>query len=102
MAKSVLQKNKECYLCRKMFDEENTRNLHEHHIFEGGTSGRRTNSEKYGMKVYLCAPHHNMSDEGEHFNSRADRLLKQEAQRFFEANIGTRKQFIEVFIKSYL
>lgn len=100
MAKSVLQKNKECYLCRKLFNEENTHDLHSHHILYG--NARRSNSEKYGMKVFLCAPHHNMSDEGVHFNSRADMLLKQEAQRFFEANIGTREQFIELFMKSYL
>lgn len=100
MAKSVLQKNKECYLCRKLFDEENIYNLHEHHVYGG--KGRRSISERVGMKVFLCAPHHNMSDEGVHFNSRADMLLKQEAQRFYEANIGTREQFIELFGQSYL
>ena len=100
MAKSVLQNEIECYLCRKLFNESNTHYLHEHHIFEG--TARRNVSEKYGMKVRLCAAHHNMSDEGVHFNSRADMLLKQEAQRYFEANIGTREQFIDLFMKSYL
>ena len=57
--KSILQdkKDRRCYLCA-LVDGDNSEKLilQEHHIFEG-TANRR-NSEKYGMKVYLCPKHH--------------------------------------------
>ena len=74
--KSVLQKEKECMLC------QTTLGLHEHHVFEGW--GNRAQSEKYGMKVWLCGKHHNLSNEGIHFNKSFDLAVKQMAQRYFE------------------
>ena len=91
---SVLQKVKECYVC------STTTNLHDHHVLFG-TSNRKK-SEKYGLKVWLCAYHHNMSNEGVHFNKILDRALKLKAQAYFEENIGTRDDFIREFGKSYL
>ena len=44
MAKSILQKDKECFLCTRMQD------LEQHHIFGGPN---RKWSEKYGLKVWL-------------------------------------------------
>lgn len=92
--KSVLQEVKECYVC------QTTSNLHDHHVLFG-TSNRKK-SEKYGLKVWLCAYHHNMSNEGVHFNQVLDRALKMKAQKHFEKNIGTREDFIKEFGKSYL
>ena len=91
---SVIQKEKECYVCGTTY------NLHSHHIW-GGTSNRKQ-SEKYGLKVYLCAHHHNMSNEGVHFNKSLDNHLKALAQRYFEENYGTREDFRQVFGKSIL
>ena len=49
MAKSILQKNKECYLCRRFYNLRTVRGLEEHHILYG--RGRRELSERYGLKV---------------------------------------------------
>ena len=49
MSKSIIQKKKECIIC-------NSLNAEEHHVFFG-TANRKL-SEKYGLKVYLCAEHH--------------------------------------------
>lgn len=98
----MLGKDNECYLCRLFYDSENSRGLHTHHIFEGGTSGRRATSEKYGLTVKLCPMHHNASNEGVHFNRNNDLILKRIGQKYFEENIGSREEFIREFIKSYL
>lgn len=87
--KSVLQEKKECWVC------ERTENLHDHHIIYG--SANRKKSEKYGLKVWLCPYHHNMSDEGVHFNKALDLRLKQMAQSYFETHIGSRELFREEF-----
>lgn len=92
--KSVLQKEKKCAVCGTTY------NLHDHHIFFG-TSNRK-HSETFGLKVWLCAEHHNMSDQGVHFNKALDLHLKKVAQRKFEEIHGTRETFISVFGKNYL
>lgn len=90
--KSIIQTERECYVCGT------TQNLHEHHIF--GAANRK-HSESYGLKIYLCAPHHNMSDKGIHFNKELDISVKQMAQEIFEET-HTREEFREIFGKSYL
>lgn len=97
--KSIIQKEKECFICRENYGVQTITGLHEHHIFEG--TGRRKQSEKYGLKVYLCSKHHNMSNNSVHFNKALDLELKQLAQRKFEET-HTREEFREHFIKSYL
>lgn len=92
--KSVLQKNKECYVCGT------TLNLHDHHIFFG-TSNRKQ-SEKRGLKVWLCGKDHNLSNEGVHFNKELDTHLKKLSQEYYEEHCGTREQFIKEFGKSVL
>lgn len=87
--KSVLQTEKKCFVCGT------TCNLHDHHIFFG--TANRKQSEKYGMKVWLCQEHHTGS-AGAHFNKDLDMHLK----KYFEANLGTREAFRSVFGKSYL
>lgn len=100
----MLGADNECYLCRKLEGWSNTERLDTHHIFEGGTSGRRAMSEKYGLTVKLCKRHHNMSNISVHANPNKgnDLLLKQVGQRYYEEHIGTRDDFRRDFIKSYL
>lgn len=91
---SIMQDEKECLVCGT------TQGLHLHHIFYG-TSNRK-NSDRYGLTVWLCGPHHNMSDIGVHFNKELDTTLKEQAQMKFEEQIGTRADFIRIFGKSVL
>ena len=93
MAKSVLQTDKECWVCGTTYD------LHDHHIIFGS---RRKQSELYGLKVWLCAKHHNMSNEGVHHNRKLDLRLKRMAQEYYEEHCGTRGSWIEIFGKNYL
>lgn len=90
---SVIQKNRECLVCR------DTRNLHTHHVFYG--TANRVNSERYGMKVFLCYRHHNGSDAGVHFNKVLDKRIKEMAQTKFEET-HTREEFRAIFGKSWL
>lgn len=90
---SIVQKEKECFICHS------TSNLHLHHIF--GASNRN-HSTKFGLTCYLCAYHHNMSDEGVHFRRETDLALKEYAQRKFEANWGDREAFRKIFGKSWI
>ena len=48
--KSILQDEKECYICKT------TSGLHLHHVFFG--TYRRKQSDKYGVTVCLCQKHH--------------------------------------------
>lgn len=91
---SIIQKEKECFVCKTTY------NLHRHHIFFG--TGNRKPSDKYGMTVWLCARHHNMSNAGIHFNKELDLKVKKHAQSVFEAILGTREDFRRIFGKSYL
>ena len=59
-------------------------------------------SEKHGLKVWLCARHHNMSNEGVHFNKGLDMHLRKIAQTYYEEHIGSREDFRREFGKSCL
>lgn len=51
MAQSIIQTERECYLCGRTDD------LHEHHCLEGAYRGNKKNlygAEKYGLTVWLC------------------------------------------------
>lgn len=89
--KSIIQDSRQCYVCGSPYVEE-------HHIFFG-TSNRK-NSEKYGLKVYLCYGHHR-GDYGVHHNQEADTRLKEMAQRKFEET-HTREEFMAIFGRNYL
>lgn len=97
--KSVIQENKECFLCRYLYDHENINQLHDHHIFFG--TANRTQSEIHGMKVWLCIFHHTEGIGAVHKNRDYDMILKKIAQRKFEET-HTREEFIKIFGKSYL
>jgi hypothetical protein len=90
---SIIQKEKQCYACGTTY------NLHDHHIIFG-TANRR-NSERFGLKVWLCQEHHTGS-AGVHFNRDFDLHLKKLAQEHFEAEFGARNEFRSIFGKSYL
>ena len=91
--KGIIQKEKECFVCKETYG------LHEHHIFFG--TSIRKQSEKYGMKVWLCGRHHNLSNEGVHFNKELDLRIKQIAQKKFEETYKD-LDFIKIFGKNYL
>lgn len=94
MAKSILQSDKECYLCRRFYNLRTTRGLEEHHILFG--RGRRALSEQYGLKVWLCHDHHNEPPLGVHFDPGARRVLEQDAQFAFD-NLHGHGSFAKVF-----
>lgn len=85
--------DRECFVCHSQGA------LHIHHIYAGC---RRSASEKYGLKVYLCPAHHNMSNEGVHFLKPLDDYIKKFGQKWFEENVGTHEEFIQIFGKNYI
>ena len=89
--KSIVQSNKECFICKT------TMNLQKHHVFGGAN---RDLSEKYGLWVWLCVPHHTGSNEAVHLNRKTELLLKKYAQVRFERK-HTREEFIKIFGKSW-
>lgn len=91
---SIISNERFCLVCGNQI------NIHKHHIFEG--TGRRKLSEKWGCWCYLCARHHNMSNEGVHFNKALDLKLKQQCQKAWEFKFGSREEFIKTFGKNYL
>ena len=88
--KSIIQSEKKCFFCGQI------NNIHEHHIFEGRN---RKNSEKFGLKVWLCGRHHNLSDDSVHFNPIYMKLLKTIGQLYFEQNYN--EDFIKIFRRNY-
>lgn len=89
---SVIQKEKVCLICRAQ------KGLHRHHVFGGPN---RELSERYGMSVWLCGMHHNLSARGVHLNREFDLEVKKLGQRTFEQS-HSREEFREVFGKSYI
>lgn len=88
--KSIIQRDKQCFVCGSPY-------VHEHHIF-GGVANRKL-SEKYGLKCYLCQPHHT-GNAGVHFDKKFDTELKKYAQRKFMETYD--KDFVAIFGKNYL
>ena len=70
--KSIMQDEKFCIVCGSMYVES-------HHCFMGSN---RKISEKYGLKVWLCAEHHR-GDYSPHHNREFDLKLKRQAQAEF-------------------
>ena len=62
-------------------------------------SGRnRKNSMKYGFVISLCEYHHSTLQKNRTFNQ----FWHSHCQKYFEKNIGSKEEFINVFGKSYL
>lgn len=91
--KSIMQTEKRCYVCGAV------NGLHEHHIFFG--TGSRKVSEQNGFKCWLCGRHHNLSEEGVHFDRKLDLRLKMECQAEYEKN-HSRGEFMALIGKNYL
>ena len=95
--KSIISDDVEniCYLCGRYRRYEE--NFHEHHIFEG--TGRRKISDKHGLLVHLCMDCHKKL----HDTSCPEmQYLHEVGQKVYEEKIGTRDQFRQEFIRSYL
>ena len=90
----MLGEKDRCYICGSYIW------LDCHHCIEGGTNGRRQQSDKYGLTVMLCRRCHNEVHSKP--NTGLDLWLKQKAQEYYEEHYGTRDDFRRDFIKSYL
>lgn len=90
--KSILQKEKECLVCK-------TNNVAEHHVFYG--TANRKKSDEFGLVVWLCPRHHNASNAGVHFNKHLDLKIKQMAQRKFE-ELYSHEKFMQEFGRNWL
>lgn len=97
---SILQRRKECYLCRLWFNRSEVKHLECHHIFGG--VGRRKLSEQYGLKVWLCHKHHNEPPFGAHFSAATMGVLERAGQTAFERSGHSREEFMRKFGKNYL
>ena len=93
MAKSIMQTEKECFVCGTTYGLE----LH-HCIY--GTANRKL-SDKYGLTIWLCNAHHTQNGSGIHFNKDLDAHVKKLAQERFEAVHEPNTRFIDVFGRNY-
>lgn len=91
--KSIIQREKQCLICGSW-------NIEDHHIFFGNAN--RKQSEKYGLKVWLCPTHHR-GTIGVHGKDghKLDMQLKELGQKAFEWK-HTREEFIKIFGRNYL
>lgn len=98
--KSILQEEKICYLCGSVQDYGMNK-LEEHHIFGGNPN--RSNSEEYGLKVWLCGCKcHRYGKHSAHQNAQIMQILHEDGQRAFEEHHGTRDEFMRIFGRNYL
>lgn len=96
--KSIIQSEKECFLCGRAFEYGPDR-LEDHHIFFGPN---RKHSEKYGLKVWLCGDScHRNGHMSLHKNRKIDLAVKGIAQKKFEET-HSREEFRKIFGKSWL
>lgn len=88
---SIILNDRKCLYCRT------TENLECHHVFGGPN---RNNSERYGLKVWLCREHHT-GQNGVHFNKELMDQIHHIGQLMFEAKYS-HEEFIKIFGKNYL
>lgn len=94
---SIMQKNKECFLCGKngFMDP-----LESHHIYGGAN---RKHSERYGLKIWLCGNScHRNGLYSVHRNRIIADQVKAAAQEKWEEVYGTRDEFLRIFGRNYL
>ena len=94
VSKSLISNDQVCHVCGSPF------NLHKHHIFFGVAN--RKKSEEDGCWCYLCAKHHNFSNEGVHYNKELDMKLKKECEVLWVNKNGTIEDFIKRYGRNYL
>lgn len=91
--KSIIQKDMtKCYICGKPKEA-----IHE--VFNGYAN--RIKSIRYGAYVALCGYHHNLSNNGVHFDKALDLNLKMECQKALEKKYS-HEWFVKTFNKSYI
>lgn len=88
-----------CYICAHRYNDWSCKPTQEHHIIYGG--GQRKDSEREGIKVYLCLKHHGTGEEGVHGSREMREWLCREAQREYEKT-HTREEWMQEFKKNYL
>ena len=91
--KSIVQDKKACLVCKT------TLGLHKHHVFFG--RGLRQISDKNGFWVWLCGRHHNLSNEGVHFNKELDNEIKKLTQHRYEEE-HSRTEFMRLIGMNFL
>lgn len=91
MRSAIQLDDRACLVCGSEVTEE-------HHIFFGAN---RKQSERWGLKVYLC-PEHHRGQNGVHHNRAFDLELKKQAQLVFEEDLGTHAEFMKIFGRNYL
>lgn len=92
---SIIDNKKECFRCRT------TQGLHKHHIFFGVANRRK--SDEDGCWIWLCGKHHNLSDEGIHFNKDFDLAVKQFAEKkWIEYYDKSKEDFLVRYGRNYL
>ena len=92
--KSILQRNKYCYVCGS------ETSLHNHHVFFG-TANRKLSDED-GCTVWLCVQHHTGAF-GVHNNRALDLRIKRNCQTAWQETFNkTTEDFIRRYGKSYL
>lgn len=91
--KSIISNEERCFICGS------TLNLEWHHIFEGSL---RKSSEKYGLKVRLCARCHRYADGSIRHNPlpEVDRSLKALAQKRFAEEFPD-KDWLRIFHRNW-
>lgn len=99
--KSIIQTEKECFLCGCCTPSGFYDGLEDHHIFFG--TSNRAKSEKLGLKVWLCGETcHRNGKRAVHKNRETDLYIKRHAQQVYEETYGDRADFIREFGRSYL
>lgn len=99
-SESILQTEKECYICRKRYGMRAVGGLQVHHIYFGKN---RKISDANGFWVWLLPIYHTESNIAVHCkNGEAlDRELKEDCQRKYEET-HSREEFIKLIGRSYL
>lgn len=92
MTKSIMQQDKQCYLCGRKTA------LERHHVM-AGTANRKL-SERYGLWVWLCQDCHR-GEEGAQYNRAQNIELKREAQIAFE-DVYSHDEWMETFRRNYI
>ena len=99
-SRSILQDEKECYVCRKKMNTSVRGGLQIHHIYAG--KNRRI-SDHNGFWIWILPYWHNGCNDAVHCKngSALDLELKQDCQRKYEET-HTREEFIQLIGRSYL
>lgn len=101
MSKSILHNKNDgtCYLCMLLYSDYSRKQTEEHHVMSG--HGNRKLAEHYGLKVYLCIPHHRTSRGAVHHNINTARALRMIAQAEFEKRYSHEK-WMQTFGRNYI